>query len=388
MDMALAKKQGFSSSALALAPAPTSEWPDQAVSILLKTYAQKFSIDRGYLRTQDWQEVAYAVNSVCDHVKTLKQCRDKVDSLKRRYKIEKRKAVTGGEVSWPFFHRLDDIMNSVLKQGKMPHSRHPSASSAHASADADGGDDVEIVDEVEGFQDVAERREEGVGDIGTRAQERCDAVGAENGDDGKEDKLDGSNSHDSLSASSDIPPCLENGKRLRHAEGDYDMSDREDNALHGYSYRRFQHPFGNKQHHGVRQHRQKFSHPHSRRRHEHVYHDYFLQPQLFVPSRPSTFSGGTQESTENSSHGRVKRTFSRTRKGKLECDNGIDALADAVTGLSKTRSMTPFLDMFTRIEHSKMEIMKKLRLELAKLDKKHKKSRTPKRPHRSMSTSY
>eukprot|EP00250_Pteridium_aquilinum_P012190 c20558_g1_i1 orf=1-216(-) len=72
--MAMAKKQAFPSSV-----APSSEWPDKAVSILLKMYAQKFSFDRGYLRTQDWQEVAHAVNSVCNNLKTLKQCRDKVD---------------------------------------------------------------------------------------------------------------------------------------------------------------------------------------------------------------------------------------------------------------------------------------------------------------------
>jgi hypothetical protein len=59
------------------------------------------------------------VNSQCaglKSLKTVKQCKDKIDSLKRRYKSEKRRAVNGSAVTWPFFAKLDKLMGSVFKQ--------------------------------------------------------------------------------------------------------------------------------------------------------------------------------------------------------------------------------------------------------------------------------
>ncbi|MCO5576268.1 hypothetical protein L7F22_030077 [Adiantum nelumboides] len=97
----------------------SSEWPHKAVAVLLDIYVQKFFAGRGCLRSKDWEEVMNKVNSECEGLKTLrnaKQCRDKVDSLKRRYKAEKRKAVNGEEVTWPFFDKLDDMMGSALRQ--------------------------------------------------------------------------------------------------------------------------------------------------------------------------------------------------------------------------------------------------------------------------------
>lgn len=96
-----------------------AEWPLRAVAILLDIYVKKFAAGRGYLRVNDWEEVMMKVNEECEALKifkTVKQCRDKVDSLKRRYKMEKRKVVNGTDVTWPFFTKLDDMMGSVFKQ--------------------------------------------------------------------------------------------------------------------------------------------------------------------------------------------------------------------------------------------------------------------------------
>lgn len=101
--------------------ATSSEWTPKAVGILLDRYAEKFLLGRGYLRTNDWQEVVRNVNTQFGGLKSLKtvrQCRDKVDSLKRRYKVEKRKVVNGSTVTWPFFTKLDEMMGSLLKQGR------------------------------------------------------------------------------------------------------------------------------------------------------------------------------------------------------------------------------------------------------------------------------
>lgn len=101
----------------------TCEWTPNAVFCLLERYGEKYALGRGYLRNRDWEEVVGSVNSHCDGInrpKTLKQCRDKVDSLKKRYKMEKRRIVSVGATSssWPFFAKLDEIMESVPKTSK------------------------------------------------------------------------------------------------------------------------------------------------------------------------------------------------------------------------------------------------------------------------------
>ncbi|KAI5068352.1 hypothetical protein GOP47_0016697 [Adiantum capillus-veneris] len=69
--------------------------------------------------------------------------KDKVDSLKRRYKAEKRKAVNGEEVTWPFFDKLDDMMGSALRQtrGFKPIDRLQRASLYAGLEIKDYGDD-------------------------------------------------------------------------------------------------------------------------------------------------------------------------------------------------------------------------------------------------------
>ncbi|GLJ16612.1 hypothetical protein SUGI_0284920 [Cryptomeria japonica] len=93
----------------------TGEWSLEAVDSLLQAYGQKYALGRGFLRNKDWEDVMALVNSRCSDPrfrKTMKQCRDKVDSLKKRYKVEKRKAVDTGftATSWRYFHQMDDIM--------------------------------------------------------------------------------------------------------------------------------------------------------------------------------------------------------------------------------------------------------------------------------------
>lgn len=105
----------------------TCEWTPNAVFCLLDRYGEKYALGKGYLRSRDWEELVRSVNSHVDgqkRPKTLKQCRDKVDSLKKRYKMEKRRTVSVGvtSITWPFFAKLDEIMASVPKTSKrMPY---------------------------------------------------------------------------------------------------------------------------------------------------------------------------------------------------------------------------------------------------------------------------
>eukprot|EP00252_Welwitschia_mirabilis_P014923 TRINITY_DN32997_c0_g1_i1.p1 TRINITY_DN32997_c0_g1~~TRINITY_DN32997_c0_g1_i1.p1 ORF type:complete len:299 (-),score=27.03 TRINITY_DN32997_c0_g1_i1:148-1044(-) len=101
------------------------EWHPETVGCLLDSYADKCMTIKGYLKLKDWEDIVNMVNSHCQSSnslpKTLKQCRDKVENLKRRYKLEKKKHFRnvdqngegGGNVSvnWSFFEKLDFIMS-------------------------------------------------------------------------------------------------------------------------------------------------------------------------------------------------------------------------------------------------------------------------------------
>lgn len=101
-----------------------SDWSAEAVSCLLECYAEKYASGRAYLRNSDWEEVVCTVNAqegLRDR-KTVKQCRDKVDSLKKRYRMEKRKAGGSGSsvISWPLFSKLDDMMSYQTRVARIP----------------------------------------------------------------------------------------------------------------------------------------------------------------------------------------------------------------------------------------------------------------------------
>ena len=68
------------------------EWSHGAVHSLLDIYEEKYSaLQRGNLRGRHWHEVAHHVSSREDgtkSAKTSKQCKMKIENLKRRYKVE------------------------------------------------------------------------------------------------------------------------------------------------------------------------------------------------------------------------------------------------------------------------------------------------------------
>eukprot|EP01018_Ginkgo_biloba_P013097 Gb_10120 [translate_table: standard] len=98
------------------------EWHPATVFRLLDSYAEKCVNGKHNLKTKDWEEILKSVNRQNEGSKTsksLKQCRDKIDSLKKRYKLEKKKADNHGldKVNWSFFEKLDEIMGILNKNG-------------------------------------------------------------------------------------------------------------------------------------------------------------------------------------------------------------------------------------------------------------------------------
>ncbi|XP_057863379.1 trihelix transcription factor ENAP2 [Cryptomeria japonica] len=125
------------------------EWHPETVSRLLNSYGEKCSHGKGYLKTKDWEDIVNYVNIQCEGsktLKTMKQCREKVDSLKRRYKLEKRKAELRGSshVDWSFYEKLDEIMCCMKKNG--------GGTSTALSSEGHSFELVEPLDFDEGFE--------------------------------------------------------------------------------------------------------------------------------------------------------------------------------------------------------------------------------------------
>ncbi|KAK1368795.1 trihelix transcription factor ASIL2-like [Heracleum sosnowskyi] len=99
-------------------------WSEAATATLVDAWGQRYlELNRGNLRQKDWQAVADAVNSLHGHTKKLRrtdvQCKNRIDTIKKKYKIEKaRVCETNGAFvsSWPFFDQLD-VLIGVKKEG-------------------------------------------------------------------------------------------------------------------------------------------------------------------------------------------------------------------------------------------------------------------------------
>ncbi|XP_073052544.1 uncharacterized protein [Primulina eburnea] len=110
------------------------EWSDAAIACLLEAYSEKFvQLNRGNLRGRDWEEVAAVVSERCEkQTKTVEQCKNKVDNLKKRYKLERHRLSNGGvSVShWPWLKQMEQIVgNSLAAKAAAEEEKSPGGSS-------------------------------------------------------------------------------------------------------------------------------------------------------------------------------------------------------------------------------------------------------------------
>lgn len=88
-------------------------WSEGATETLIEAWGDRYlKLNRGNLRQKDWKEVAEAVNSRQNGVKPQRtdiQCKNRVDTLKKKYKLEKSKSSPS---IWPFYHRLDYLVGT------------------------------------------------------------------------------------------------------------------------------------------------------------------------------------------------------------------------------------------------------------------------------------
>lgn len=94
------------------------EWSDTAIVCLLEAYTDKFTqLNRGNLRGRDWEEVAAVVSERCENqTKSVEQCKNKVDNLKKRYKLERHRMNNGciSTSHWPWFKQMEHIVGNSL----------------------------------------------------------------------------------------------------------------------------------------------------------------------------------------------------------------------------------------------------------------------------------
>ncbi|CAL9095617.1 unnamed protein product [Musa acuminata var. zebrina] len=114
--------EGKETSAPARSPNPAMPyredcWSEGETSTLVDAWGDHFvELNRGNLRQKHWQEVADAVNSRRGAgrrpPRTDVQCKNRIDTLKKKYKAEKARIAAGAESQWQFFSRLDDLIGS------------------------------------------------------------------------------------------------------------------------------------------------------------------------------------------------------------------------------------------------------------------------------------
>lgn len=90
------------------------EWSDAAIESLLDIYQEKFmQLNRGNLRGRDWAVVAEMVNEKQKSCKSVEQCKNKIDNLKKRFKVEVQRMSGCGGIgvsSWHWFKKMKDIL--------------------------------------------------------------------------------------------------------------------------------------------------------------------------------------------------------------------------------------------------------------------------------------
>ncbi|XP_068652628.1 trihelix transcription factor ASIL2-like [Aristolochia californica] len=100
-------------------------WSEGATDTLIDAWGDRYlHLSRGNLKHNHWQEVADAVTSRENYRKTPKtdvQCKNRIDTLKKKYKVEKAKIGScGGLSNWIFFQKLDRLIGGPTATPKPP----------------------------------------------------------------------------------------------------------------------------------------------------------------------------------------------------------------------------------------------------------------------------
>ncbi|XP_031250163.1 trihelix transcription factor ASIL2-like [Pistacia vera] len=97
------------------------EWSEGAVSTLLEAYENKWVLrNRAKLKGHDWEEVARHVSLRANNTKSPKtqtQCKNKIESMKKRYRSE---SANADGSSWLLYPRLDLLLRGSAQPQPQP----------------------------------------------------------------------------------------------------------------------------------------------------------------------------------------------------------------------------------------------------------------------------
>ncbi|KAH0458362.1 hypothetical protein IEQ34_013677 [Dendrobium chrysotoxum] len=104
------------------------EWSEGGVLSLLEIYESKWLIrNRAKLKGSDWEDIARQVSIRCsasNALKTPSQCKNKIESMKKRYRAEAAAAAENPSScsSWQFFTRMDGLLKGASHCPSTPKS--------------------------------------------------------------------------------------------------------------------------------------------------------------------------------------------------------------------------------------------------------------------------
>ncbi|KAK7349325.1 hypothetical protein VNO77_06604 [Canavalia gladiata] len=94
-------------------------WSEGATAVLIDAWGERYlELSRGNLKQKHWKEVAEIVSGREDYTKAPKtdiQCKNRIDTVKKKYKSEKAKIAAGATSKWPFYDRLDQLIGPTAK---------------------------------------------------------------------------------------------------------------------------------------------------------------------------------------------------------------------------------------------------------------------------------
>ncbi|CAM8914648.1 unnamed protein product [Rhodiola kirilowii] len=94
------------------------EWSEHETFLLLEAWGDRYlELGRKSLRSEDWKELAEKVSEASDIDRSDVECRNKMDTLKKRYRKEKVKMEQfGGQCRWACFKKLDMLLTTSPRQ--------------------------------------------------------------------------------------------------------------------------------------------------------------------------------------------------------------------------------------------------------------------------------
>lgn len=96
-----------------------TDWTEHETYVLLDAWGDRFlKLGRKSLRSEEWQEVAEKVSRESRTERTDTQCRNRLDTLKKKYKKENMKSgeTGGGTNKWVYFKKMDMLMSAAPRQ--------------------------------------------------------------------------------------------------------------------------------------------------------------------------------------------------------------------------------------------------------------------------------